>query len=343
VEGGTRLNKGSTTYGWDAINRMTSLGTSSSYMYRADGMRVSKTVSGATTKYRYDGQMSERSGDPEPKADERSESGGMEDDAYHGDSNGYTYTLSQYGLGARGIDYIHTVRTTGGSTGGGTTTSDSFPVYDGHGNMVATLARSGNNSYALGNQRSFDAWGLVRQGATTGDPTGRYCGSLGHKQDDESGLIYMRARYYEPTSGRFVSEDPGAHGNNWFSYCSGNLVDKVDASGRIDISIVQLESWISQLILSSMVAPSVKMFNLATIGMLMAMLAVEGVVFAADNASFLAVGPKLGLKAAFTIDALGAVQGTIPGVGCASPAMVAVAQTDAESLRLQLLIWILDI
>ena len=30
--------------------------------------------------------------------------------------------------------------------------------------MVATLSRSGN-SYSLGNQRSFDAWGNVRLGA----------------------------------------------------------------------------------------------------------------------------------------------------------------------------------
>ena len=32
----------------------------------------------------------------------------------------------------------------------------------------------------------------------------------------------MRARYYEPATGRFVSEDPGRHGANWFQYCNGN-------------------------------------------------------------------------------------------------------------------------
>jgi RHS repeat-associated protein len=98
--------------------------------------------------------------------------------------------------------------------------------------MVATLARSGNNSYTVGNQRSFDAWGSVRQGAAGGDPTGRYCGNLGHKQDDESGLIYMRARYYEPTSGRFVSEDPARDGGNWFAYCGNNPVGFADSSGK---------------------------------------------------------------------------------------------------------------
>jgi RHS repeat-associated protein len=96
--------------------------------------------------------------------------------------------------------------------------------------MVATLSRSGT-SYALGNQRSFDAWGSVRQGSGTGDPTGRYCGNLGHKQDDESGLIYMRARYYEPTSGRFVNQDPVEDGHNWFIYCGNNPVGNSDRAG----------------------------------------------------------------------------------------------------------------
>jgi RHS repeat-associated protein len=98
--------------------------------------------------------------------------------------------------------------------------------------MVATLARSGNNSYSLGNQRSFDAWGLVRLGAQTGDPSGRYCANLGHKQDDESGLVYMRARYYEPTSGRFISQDPSHRGSNWLAYCSADPVNKCDSSGK---------------------------------------------------------------------------------------------------------------
>lgn len=98
--------------------------------------------------------------------------------------------------------------------------------------MVATLARSGNNSYSLGNQRSFDAWGTVRLGAQNGDPSGRYCAQLGHKQDDESGLIYMRARYYEPASGRFMCEDWARDGVNWFTYCHNDPANMVDSSGR---------------------------------------------------------------------------------------------------------------
>ncbi len=42
----------------------------------------------------------------------------------------------------------------------------------------------------------------------------------------------MRARYYEPTAGRFVSEDPSQDGTNWYSYCLGNPIYYVDANGR---------------------------------------------------------------------------------------------------------------
>jgi RHS repeat-associated protein len=50
----------------------------------------------------------------------------------------------------------------------------------------------------------FLAWGALRSGG--GADKGKHCANLGHKQDDESGLVYMRARYYEPTSGRFVTD-----------------------------------------------------------------------------------------------------------------------------------------
>jgi RHS repeat-associated protein len=222
---GNRTGLGSTiSYGWDSLNRMTSYSVASEtmqYAYRADGMRVAKLNTSAggspVTHYRYDGQM------------------GMEDATWTVGS-GWT-SVTRYGLGARGIDYMENPAANGGWT--------AFPVYDAHGNMVATLARSGNNSYSLGNQRSFDAWGSVRLGAQNGDPSGRYCGQIGHKQDDESGLIYMRARYYEQGSGRFINQDPDQNGHNWFSYCGCDPVNYVDGDGK---DLTSLLSWLSSVL-----------------------------------------------------------------------------------------------
>ena len=119
--------------------------------------------------------------------------------------------------------------------------------------MVATLARSGSNWFQLNNKRSFDACrseaeippkgnersesgGQIRNGAQTGDPKNRYCGSLGHQQDDESGLIYMRARYYEPGCGRFISEDTNHDGKCWFVYARNNPVSNVDKNGNDSVA-----------------------------------------------------------------------------------------------------------
>ena len=97
--------------------------------------------------------------------------------------------------------------------------------------MVATVARNGAG-FTTSNIRTYDVWGGVRSGAATGGPKGRYVANLGHVQDDESGLIYMRARYYEPESGRFISEDPAQHHKNWYVYCGNNPTNGVDSSGK---------------------------------------------------------------------------------------------------------------
>ena len=110
------------------------------------------------------------------------------------------------------------------------TASRVFPLYDGHGNTMCEIARSGN-VFTGGNFRCFDAWGQSRVGAAPSGFHG-YCGNLGHKEDPESGLTYMRARYYEPGTGRFLTEDPSGDGLNWYSYCGNDPVNAVDSSGR---------------------------------------------------------------------------------------------------------------
>lgn len=135
-------------------------------------------------------------------------------------------TINRYGLGARGIDYMEYEDTNNSSNN-----SVGFPLYDGHGNMVMTIARNGSG-YTPGNARTYDVWGSVRSGSATGAPNQRYCANLGHVADDESSMIYMRARYYEPASGRFVNQDPSMRGANWFIYGSDDPIGKADFNGR---------------------------------------------------------------------------------------------------------------
>lgn len=226
-----------TNYQWDALNRMTyytpGIGHDD-YIYRADGMRVYKNhVSGMvheeeegeagdvdySARFFYDGQMQVES-----------------KETYLSGNN----WLTKYGVGARGIDYME-------RSYNGWTAAVAFPVYDGHGNMIATIGRSGS-TYALGDQREYDVWGRIRAGNSTGDPKPRYCANLGHVQDDESGLIYMRARYYEPGTGRFVSEDHAKDGTNWFIYAMNQPIACADPTGSEAMDIYKQTAMFGMLI-----------------------------------------------------------------------------------------------
>jgi RHS repeat-associated protein len=58
-------------------------------------------------------------------------------------------------------------------------------------------------------------------------------GYTGHVQDDDSGLTYMQARYYDPVIGRFLSPDPIGYkdGFNVYAYVRNDPVNGFDPTG----------------------------------------------------------------------------------------------------------------
>jgi RHS repeat-associated protein len=56
----------------------------------------------------------------------------------------------------------------------------------------------------------------------------------GRERDPDTGLLYYRARFYDPQLGRFISEDPiGLEGGiSLFTYVENNPARKSDPSGR---------------------------------------------------------------------------------------------------------------
>ena len=72
----------------------------------------------------------------------------------------------------------------------------------------------------------------------------QYCGEY---YDSDSGLIYLRNRYYDCETGSFINEDPARSGVNWYSYCNGNPVMFCDPLGMESGRVIDFISDLSQI------------------------------------------------------------------------------------------------
>ena len=100
--------------------------------------------------------------------------------------------------------------------------------YNAHGDVVRLTNSSGNVTWKY----DYDAFGVEReiagQNAENDTNPFRYCGEY---FDKETGSIYLRARYYNPKIGRFITQDPINDGLNWYTYCNNNPVKWIDPTG----------------------------------------------------------------------------------------------------------------
>jgi RHS repeat-associated protein len=87
----------------------------------------------------------------------------------------------------------------------------SYFTADHLGSVISTTDSAGNATL----RRQYDPWGNLLAGQADGGPA-----FTGKEWDPEAGLYYYRARYLDPTSGRFLSEDPVGRigGPNLYAY-----------------------------------------------------------------------------------------------------------------------------
>ena len=203
---GNTLTGGGRTNTWDCENRLTQCTkglNTSTFTYGADGLRRSRTVTNSgtsdTTYYALDGQNVVRE---------------MKRNSQNQLVNKATYLTGASGPVYRRDDVTGTYK---------------WYVYDGLGSVVSEVDEGGTPSAPI----AFDVYGQRRYGDVGTSPN-KFCGSLGHASEDETGLVYMRARYMDPNLGRFVSEDPARHASNWYVYCSDNPASRYDATGCED-------------------------------------------------------------------------------------------------------------
>jgi RHS repeat-associated protein len=109
----------------------------------------------------------------------------------------------------------------------------SFYVYDGAGSVRQLTDSNGTPT----DEYEYDAYGnsFTKQGSTPNNYLYR-----GEQYDPDLGLYYLRARYYNPATGRFLSRDPedgkplDPASLHKYLYAGGDPVNRIDPLGSED-------------------------------------------------------------------------------------------------------------
>jgi len=202
---GNQTAAGATTFTYDLADRLktaTVVATTETYTYAGDGVRLSASTGAAasqTTKFLWDRNL----GLPQV-AIER---------------NGSDALLRYYRFG------LDLLRQTAGST-------TYYYHHDGLGSVADVTSSAG----ASLTWSEYYPYGLVRQaGSGTGAPTNPFT-FTGEQLDTVTGLYHLRARDYDPGSGRFITMDPRAASITdpyvtAYAYVRDNPCGTVDPSG----------------------------------------------------------------------------------------------------------------
>ena len=118
----------------------------------------------------------------------------------------------------------------------GENTEKTYYVTDMHGNVVQLLDESGNVTKTY----EYDSFGNEVKPEKKDENPYRYCGEYYDKETEE---VYLRARYYEPSVGRFITRDTYTGESDeplslhLYTYCENDGVNAWDPSGHYKIKM----------------------------------------------------------------------------------------------------------
>jgi RHS repeat-associated protein len=193
---------GLTAYTWDGHNRLTQVAPPTNPVtlsYDGDGRRMKKQTASTTRQFVYDFE----------KVLQETDGGGATQQQYASTEEQYGELLSSWGGGqAR------------------------YYGFDGLGSTDALLALDGTTP----DRYAYRAFGQATHYQGTSDNRFDWVGRQGYYDDSEVGLYYVRERYYDPATARWLSKDrdgADAGDSNLYRYVGNASTQFADPSGRV--------------------------------------------------------------------------------------------------------------
>ncbi len=259
-----------TTYGYDDIGQLESesrSGYSASYTYDGNGNRLTRTVNSVTEDYAYDdgdklqtvkiGGVTQKSYGYDTAGRTTSVVSGSGTTTLAYDYEGRITTITYPSTATNTFTYngldtrVSKVDSAGTATykrdGAGVTApvlSDGGAVYTPgiserrsstttflHNGLKNADSQTGTGQTVTATKQ-YDAFGNMLTSTGTWQGPFGYAGSFGYQEDADSSLKLLGHRYYDASTGRFLTQDPIKEGRNWYVYCDSNPVTRLDPDGN---------------------------------------------------------------------------------------------------------------